>query len=104
MSDTERVKLLGSQNSVVHRPIAAASAGAQALFDLGLMQAWGFERGGAAENFEVGRCYRGIREWRDWSRCRILKLGLSTRAAVEDCQGAITASHLYFPPPSHRPR
>lgn len=35
------------------RTIATSSEGAQALFNLGLLQAWGFERDEAAKNFEV---------------------------------------------------
>jgi hypothetical protein len=54
MTDVERVKLMGRQNTAVHRAVKTASPGAQALFNLGLMHAWGFERGGAADNFEVG--------------------------------------------------
>jgi hypothetical protein len=53
MTDVERV-MLSKQHKAVHRGVATASEGAQALFDAGLMQAWGFERGEAAVNFEVG--------------------------------------------------
>lgn len=51
LSDTERVRLLGRANTAVHRQIASASGDAQALFDLGLLTAWGFERKGAVDNF-----------------------------------------------------
>ncbi|GBF99344.1 hypothetical protein Rsub_11756 [Raphidocelis subcapitata] len=57
LSDTERVKLVGPQNKAVHRPVATASESTQALFDLGLLQAWGFERFEAAANFEAALRY-----------------------------------------------
>ena len=51
LSDAERVKVLAPSNAAAHRRVATASKGAQALFDLGLLQAWGFERAEAAANF-----------------------------------------------------
>lgn len=51
LTDSERVKLLARANTAARRNITSASADAQALFNLGLLTAWGFERKGAVENF-----------------------------------------------------
>lgn len=59
LSDTERVKLLGSQNKAVRRRIVTESKSAQTLFDLGLLHAWGFERSEAIGNFQVGHSWLG---------------------------------------------
>jgi len=53
LSDTERVKLIGAHNKAAHRQIQTASKSAQVLFDLGMLQTWGFERSGATDNFNV---------------------------------------------------
>ncbi|KIZ07350.1 hypothetical protein MNEG_0599 [Monoraphidium neglectum] len=44
---------MGGQDKATHRPISSKSEHAQALFDLGLLQAWGFEHQEAAVNFEA---------------------------------------------------
>lgn len=53
MDDKDKVKLIGSQNQVVHHAIATQDPSAQTLFDLGLLQAWGFNQLEAANFFQV---------------------------------------------------
>lgn len=54
LDDKDRVRLLGSQNTLVHRPIATSSEWAQTLFDLGLLALAGFNQLEATGMFEVG--------------------------------------------------
>ncbi|KAI8463443.1 MAG: hypothetical protein J3K34DRAFT_526977 [Monoraphidium minutum] len=72
LSDTDRVKLVGSQNAAAQRPVATGSEGAQVLFNLGLLQAWGFERVEAAVNFQAALRYD--------SRCAMCRWGLAYAA------------------------
>lgn len=68
LTDKERVRLIAEQNKAAGRTIATSSDTAQLLFNLGLLQAFGFERGEAAENFKAAlrfdpqcaMCYWGL--------------------------------------------
>jgi hypothetical protein len=108
LSDTERVKLVGPQNKAAHRRVATASEAAQALFDLGLLQAWGFERFEAAANFEARRpptsagggfCRGGVV---GGGRPKRLVAWGSQAARPARCQGTDSAPRANRPAPAGR--
>jgi hypothetical protein len=53
LEDKDKVRLLGSQNTVVSFQITTGSEGAQTLFSLGMLQAYGFNQHEAANMFQV---------------------------------------------------
>jgi hypothetical protein len=59
LDDKDKVKLLGPQNDLAALPIGTASAGAQTLFNLGLLQLYGFNQHEATIMFQVGPHYPG---------------------------------------------